>query len=280
MGDWPLSLGGQLITAAGPQASNSEGTPVYASATVNTKGAYVQLISSTPSLSTGIIITFNNMIGASTYLVDIAIGAAGYEQVIIPNLLYDACTNSYRVSATFFFPIPIPAGVRISARCQCSINSGSPFVGVSTYLLSGGFSSTSPYGLVIDYGTNISTSKGAAIDPGTTPNTKGNYTQLVASTVNQIRGILICIGGNLQSRTSMYGGYLVDIAIGAAGYEKVIVPNWNLYNCYDNGLLLPNTSPFFPIDIPAGTRIAARAAAALNLSSNSRVFDLIIYGVI
>jgi hypothetical protein len=51
----------------------------------------------------------------------------------------------------------------------------------------------------------------------------------------------------------------IDIAVGAFGSEQVILPNY--YCRVDAGCLGgPNVSPFIALQIPAGTRVAARCA--------------------
>jgi len=116
-------------------------------------------------------------------------------------------------------------------------------------------------------GADTSDSAGTTITGSATANTKGTWVELVASTANDASGISIFTGnGTLIVLTNA----LVDIGIGAESSEIVIIPN-----------LLPralasiaNSFPdewFFPIHIPAGTRISARMQA----SSSSVPMDVV-----
>jgi hypothetical protein len=92
--------------------------------TIDTKGPYTQLIAATARDYIGYLLAFdtaglNN--GAGEYLMDLSIGAAGAEVAILSNLslqedLYGLMTPNV------VGPIwqSIPAGIRISARCQNS----------------------------------------------------------------------------------------------------------------------------------------------------------------
>lgn len=121
-----------------------EGTLVDPGATVNTKGAYAQLVASTSRDYCGLNIQFDEGVASAPaantiYLVDIAIGASGSENAIIPNasILKLVASSTFRiiipgVVGPYF--VPIPAGSRISARAQSSDNGASTRpIGVSVY---------------------------------------------------------------------------------------------------------------------------------------------------
>ncbi len=114
--------------------------------------------------------------------------------------------------------------------------------------MSGGF----PLGLELSnaqiYG--ISGSAGTSITNGV--NAKGAYVQLTAATTADCCMMLVQIEQSVLSGVSFVAA--VDIAVGAGGSEKVIAPDLLcLYN-------LSATSFLFPVNIPSGTRIAARAS--------------------
>lgn len=146
------------------------GTTVTASATPHTKGSYSQLIASTSANAYGIFVNLFNTAVASTstrVLVDIAVGAAASETIIIPDLIAgNAGTSAGAQNAghSYYFPIVIPVGTRVAARCQAL--GVSDTVDVQVHLL------TNPvpgkwYGQrVTAYGANTGTSSGTSMSPG------------------------------------------------------------------------------------------------------------------
>lgn len=110
------NMTGQPVTTGGAVL-----TPV-----VGSKGAYVTLIASLAADTYGLIIQIHNTVTSAanrSYAVDIAIGAAGSEIVIIPDLIgSNAATYTSPGGGIFYyFPIFIPAGTRVSARAQGSV---------------------------------------------------------------------------------------------------------------------------------------------------------------
>lgn len=113
----------------GTVAGSSKGTIIDPGGTVSTKGAYVQLTASTTANITtvAIFVTPGNLGQAITaysdWWVDIATGVPGSEVVVIPNIPFacNATVDGQRTPAVVF-PITIPAGSQISARCQSNRN--------------------------------------------------------------------------------------------------------------------------------------------------------------
>jgi len=93
---------------------SSVGTTLTASAAGNTKGSYAQLIASTARDYSGLIVLAYGQ-SATEYLMDIAIGASGSEQVIMPNVMLGIASM-----AGFYIPLAVPSGTRVAARCQCA----------------------------------------------------------------------------------------------------------------------------------------------------------------
>jgi hypothetical protein len=108
----------------GVTAADSGGTGIDGGAVVNTKGAYAQLILSTANPYRCLYVLLGNQNQAARvaafFLVDIAVGPAT-ETVIIPNLGIGTNANEQvipQVAGPFF--MTVPAGTRLTARCQCS----------------------------------------------------------------------------------------------------------------------------------------------------------------
>lgn len=98
---------------------------VVQGAGANVKGSWVQLVASTTKKTVAIVVSISKAsVTALPFLVDIGIGAAASEAVLIGDLYYYEDTAAYVQGALAGpFLIEVPAGTRIAARCQCSTGS-------------------------------------------------------------------------------------------------------------------------------------------------------------
>lgn len=109
------------IDDLGTVTATTQSSLLTASATINTKGAYTQLVASTARDYAGFYLrpTFpSSGTGVQHNLFDVAIGAAGSEQVVVPNI---QCGSTSKPATPQFlgpFWVPIPAGTRVAARTQ------------------------------------------------------------------------------------------------------------------------------------------------------------------
>jgi hypothetical protein len=192
---------------------------VTANASANTKGNYTTLVAATSYASYGIMVQLAGLqTTASTNqrcLVDIALGAATAEVVIIPNLTcgnvsdYVAASN---VGASYYFPIYIPAGVRVAARCQAS--TGGDIVNVAVRLFQRPTGAEAWYGSrVTAYGADTTNSRGTSVTPA--QNAFTTVTQITSSTTYPVR--YLQIGYDLLSDTTAASSrMLAKIYIGNA----------------------------------------------------------------
>lgn len=116
-----------VVETYGATTASSQGTVVDPGATANTKGAYVEMVATTGYPIRMLYLAFGH-IGTTTtvtrnWFLDIATGAAASERVIIENvMIQDESTGDMCDPTTLGpFPVSIPAGVRIAARCQSEI---------------------------------------------------------------------------------------------------------------------------------------------------------------
>lgn len=259
---WPTKFDGSKAAGYGfAGGTNSWSTIVATSGTANTKGSWVELCAATPFDARAILVTINYLETGINHLVDIGVGAAAAEVVLIPNLHAIAQTNGkWAMSRLILVPISIPAGTRIAARAQ-STQTGDTDVGVSIALLGGGYMQS--FAGVEDVGT-LSSGDSAAVlvDPGGSANTKGSWTQLKAATERAGRALLVRAGN-----ASAYGTFIsayhwrLDIAVGASSSEQIVVPDLAFSSPAVGGRtysLSHYVTPPLPIAVPAGTRIAAR----------------------
>ena len=175
----------------------------------------------------------------------------------------------------FTFPVHIPAGTRISARQQGK--AGSSITYIEIYCLgSNNYLSIPQQSKITTYGADESDSGGVSIDPGGTANTLGAYSEITASCGN-IKSFFFAVGQQVNTaRTDAY--FHLDISVGAAGSEVVVLPGYTLLADSGLDMVSPVWSPIFPISIPAGTRISARASCSIN-DATDRLIDLIVYGI-
>lgn len=270
---WPTAVGGRAENA-GATTSTSGGTVVTAHATVaNSKGSYAQLIASTAFDAYSLVVMLANPNGLDDYLVDIAIGAAASEQVILPNLSYS--TGNGEKGVYYIFPIYVPAGTRIAAAVQCT--TANRVIDVSVMLLGTSFLGGMSLGRVEAIGVATADSGGTAYDTGGTANTKNGKVEISAATGFAYRAIIIAFPSQNHGAWSNVN-VLFDVLVGAAGSEQVILPNININISVASDSVEPHAIGPFPVDIPAGTRVSVEAQSN-NITVGQREFDFIIYGI-
>jgi len=253
-GGWSLSSKGTSVTA---------GNKSYGSWTQLASGIGVDAIA---FLSVRIWPTANSSFRTYT---QIGVGGAGSEKVIA-NDLYASSGTAGNSFTEYLFPCSIPAGSRIAARCENSATTDSNNVQIMFY---GG----THFATGVDsFGFDSVNAAAVDVDPGGTVNTKGSWTQLIASAARDYLGLMIAPGENSTNNTNPSGTPIyIDIGIGGAGSELVIIPNRGFSNVGSN---TEHYAPFLPIRIPAGTRVAARCASGSN-TVGTRVIGLMAYGV-
>lgn len=273
-GGWPISYSHANHLDLASASTTSSGTVVTASGSTNTKGSFIQLIASTASDAAGIWLCVNNQsaTGAnSTLALDIALGAAASEVVVLANILITA--QSAQQGLIEYFPLAIPSGTRVSARIQAKTVSETVCVNIIT--CDAGFDSDQALTQYTTYNTNLSgnTTVTNTTDPGTSANTKGVYAQQTSSTTSDIYALWLVMSNVIGGVTQMS---LVDIAIGAAASEVVIIPNIMVSVNAGSGVFPGILGPF-KVNIPSGTRIATRSQCSSGTAPN-RKLDLSIIG--
>lgn len=103
--------------------------------------------------------------------------------------------------------------------------------------------------------TRPAAAQGTAVTPAV--GSKGSWAQVISSLTNDTFGLLININSNTGAAASRNS--VIDIGIGGSGSEVVLIPNLIagnavIYTVGGSGLWY-----YFPVAIPAGTRIAVRA---------------------
>ena len=261
-------------------ASATNGTVLTAATSPTySKGSWTQLIASTVYDSSWARITIAGE-GQSgrAIAVDIGVGSSGNEVAIINNL----GMGSYGTQqVSYMFPFSIPLGTRVSARISSSLTADNAQAAHCT-LFADRYMSPGVVSAIDTYGFSNTTNLGVLVDPGGTANTKGAYTEIVSATSNDIAGFMLMFDTQNQQTpsTNHVVNWLVDLAIGGSGSEVIVMPNWlQIAYCWASKNYFPNgVTPYIPMQIPAGTRIAARAQCNSN-ATPERKFGLTLYGV-
>lgn len=253
-GGFPMGFEICGVQDVGTVTGSTDGTTITAAGTTNTKGSWSQLVAATTTDIVYAMIELTSTQGASRqFLVDIGVGGSGSEQPICTNLFLNV-RSSGRYYVKYPVPLSIPAASRVSARCQCSAANLTCTAKITGW--DGAFPSLEGAAGVDMVGISTSSSAGTSITPSASANAKGLFSsgQLIASTARDYMGFVPHISGGTTADI-----YLVDFGIGGSGSEQVILSN--LHAPGDSAPQLC-TYGFFPIPIPAGSRLSARNQAS------------------
>lgn len=248
------------------------GITVTTSATVNTKGSWVELIASTSADYTFIELVLSDVSTVERqFAVDIGVGAAASESAVISNLTC-AFAGAPLVDFNVRIPIAIAAGSRISIRAQCG-TAGAHTLTAQLSGYGGGHAGeiapTSVTALVALTGSST-----VLVDPGASANTFGSWTELVASTSADYDGIIICTNDRAGSGSGE-ARRQVQIATGATSSEVVIFDKYHMKDGF-NMFTSQYYGPYY-LSIPSGTRLSARAKCD-STTANDRALYVNIMG--
>jgi len=210
----------------------------------NVKSSWVELIGSAP-FSGAMFVNITTRWKSGYSLTDIGVGAAGNEQTVIENLLM-ARTAQYWQISTLEYPFLVQKGQRIAVRSQTSQSAYKDFV-FGAQLRSIPFSRGFNFFAGCDtYGASTGDSQGTDV-------TKGNWTQICASTSRAYKGIIISLG--VTSAWSDGVSY-VDVGLGETPANNLIVENYQISADDAGDYLHPSISPIFYVNIPVSTKIS------------------------
>lgn len=237
---------------------------------VHAKGAYTEIVASTPYASSRLILLFHNGATKESYLLDLATGPAASESVVVANVAVKTDADVI-IGYGIALDVDIPAGTRLAGRCQSS--SASAALAISVLLENRTLGSLSA---PVTYGATPTFSRGTSVDPGTTISTKGSYVEVSASTSARIDAVTLCLTATAISTTA-YTAWNVDVATGAAGMETVVIPNVRCDASTAGDTVRPGMVRV-PVSIPAGTRLAVRCDCNRN-TAVERVLAVTVIGL-
>lgn len=239
-------------------------TNLTANATGNVKGSWTELKASTSFASEGFWL---HLMGNTTaqHAVDIGIGAAGSEAVFVADIS-EVVTYANCAIRSLFFPLHIPAGVRIAARNAATV--GSAVVKCGIQILEGGWFGMPGY-TRCDTLTNGSNGRLLVVDPGGTANTKGAWYVISSSTPNAYGALLANFDTGSDMSRAATGYHLCDIGVGAAGAEAVVLPDLgSSQGTTTDATIAHHTVVPFECNIPAGARVVARCRSTITTASD------------
>lgn len=240
---------GALLPGDVTAASSTRGTvTATASDTAHVAGAWVEVDASLSAAADGIYIGVSAPIatnGADTSTIfDIGIGAASLETV------WARIGIGYG-GRHIRIPGHIAAGTRVAVRIQSVTVSRALTVTVSFLPKLG-----SGFGSPVTYQADSATSRGLTLTAPGSLNVKGAWTEIVASTAAIIAALAVTPQG--AGGTTMNGsGVLIDLAVGAAASEAVVVSDIYLLGSASE-FYVPLSPKTYGVNIPAGSRISAR----------------------
>lgn len=263
--------------SCGEATGTSSGT-VLTSGSLNAKGSWATLRAGTSFAYEAITVFVTNPNQGGSYLVDIGIDdGSGNVFVLVADIKIAAWGGAqFEQNTDFYFPVHVPAGANIVARCN--FVSGANTVTCVVVGHSVGVGGAPGYSRAVALNA-FTSSRGVGIDPGTFANTKGSWTQMNASTSVDVIAIAGICGTNNDTARAAAATMLLDIGIGAGGSEQVVIPD--ILMCWGPTWDGPANVFFQPIAclIPSGSRVAARAQASIT-TSGDRTVDLTLYGLV
>lgn len=259
-------------TTPGTTVSN----PVGSANTKNT--TWTQLIASTSFDTHLILVHLSGSDAGSTNtstLIDIGIGAAASESVLIPDLLAGYCPSASAAGGFprhIILPLYIPAGSRLSARSQSVRTAGSTRVWVE--LLGGPRNPGWWCGeQVIAYGITAASSIGTNVTQGGS-SAEGSWTA-IGTTSQDHKAVCLMVQGSNTDTVMQSAGQNWDVGIDTSSTsilgENFLTRTQTSETLGYYGLWLPIYS-----NIPSGTALAVRGSSTVGTPD---VIDVALYGV-
>lgn len=260
---------GRSINVPATPSTSTFGTRLTASATPHAKGNYAQIIASTAYDVHGLTLVIAGSGVSATrtdMMLDLAIGAAASEVVILPEFLCGWRGGPTASPQDIFLPFFIPKGTRIAARLQSLI--ASDVVDVQVHLEYGSGIPMRPLFRRADaYGTSAASSIGTSHTPG---NSGAESTDAsIGSTLSRDYGaIMLQVQGTLANTTMTNIAYHWELRIGGA-----TIAEW--YAGAATTELLSGPFPDHPLirTLSAGTQLQMRAEA----SGTAQAHDVAFY---
>jgi len=244
----------------------------------NTKGTWADLgaVTSFAYEAITVCIGFASN-GDNNFMCDIGVSDGSNRYVLAADLYFAGDRLGNEQDFSIYIPVHVATGAQLSFRLSSSVAFGDADCVVIGH--GSGLGGAPGFSRCVALFTPAS-SRGIAIDPGATANTKGAWTQMTSSCPEDIGAMFGFIGYNGDIGRAASATALIDIGIGAASSEYVLYPNAGLsWGINKDGPSNCPRIPLFACNVSKTTRIAARGACSLN-TAGDRTFDLALYGLV
>jgi hypothetical protein len=231
--------------------SMSTSMTVTGSGTAHTKGAWTQIFASTTVDSGWVVLMPDDVAVSATNtatLVDIGVGAAGSERVVVA----DINVGGWGHGPSFQAPLFVPAGSRVAVRLQSAVVS-KVMNGRLSLIPSAILGDASQFSET--WGTVSASSIGLLL---TTPSVSGTDTawqQITAGITRDTNWVTFSLGCNTGGNIAASKGTFT-IGYGASGSEQPLLANAR-WEQLGTETIRPCTY-VVPCNLPAGTRLAIR----------------------
>jgi hypothetical protein len=257
-GDWQNNL------TATP-STTQVGTSLTTGATPNVKTAYTQLFAATTYDVYGFWFYYSGSTlsaNITNFLLDIAIGAGGSEQVILPDYQVGWAGVATTGMTGLFIPLFIPRGTRISMRAQSSLANDN--VRILLFLNRGASGYIGQLFTNCDtYGANLANSGGTAHTAG---NSGAESTPATIGTTTRPYGaVSLSVNGTTGTTTAV--AYHWELMIGGTTQGE-----WHTVNTTAESVYGPFPQTPMYISIPASTALQIRGECSGTAQSQEIAF--------
>lgn len=218
----------------------------------HTKGAWVELVNSTAVDGEAILIFTVARTRVEGYILDLAIGSPGAEQIILENLYIPSARTSENIPRSIEIPYGLPKGTRISARGQQRFGTtGSMKVAISMLprSMQGNVSVASR---VETWGVGLGNTTLTSVPAGN--GVYGSYKEFTSATNFPYSGVILCYYRGVYNNREM----VLKLAVGAGGAEVDILVDFPFTQIQSVGKRGVFTS-FLPLSIREGSRLTVAA---------------------
>ena len=191
-------------------------------------------------------------------LLDIGVGAAGSETVIVPNIAIGGASGTL-----FRIPVKIASGSRIAARVQGVRASQTASIPVREFQCVNATDAALIPTAVDVLGTNTATSTGTAMSGAS-----GTWVEIVSSTSQPYIAFVIAPSTS-DTDTASQGDAVYEIGVGAAGSEVRFGELNFAFGATENFSVSSSRLNTFGREVPTGSRLAIRH----NIGANPSKYD-------
>lgn len=270
----PPPRGGSFYASLTGRPAATLGVLVTGGGSSHALGSFATIASATEFDSWAVALTFHSTMTAATQtdaLLNIYIGGSGNETLLIPSMLAGwvvTYADSTERRPTYL-PLHIPAGSRLTAKCQGLQTNKTMYVGLRLF---GGGQPPHWVGRGVEaLGVNIGSSRGTNITPGTT--SEGTFVNMGTSTYDY-GYVLPMLQGGGSDVDMAEDGLGVDVGVGDALYRGL--ENFTFHNAIDERVSRTFAKMGAATRIPAGTTLQLRGQY---VGASTDVLDAALYGV-